>query len=282
MNHGLIPYVGGKHRLADRLVERCAATGAATFVDVFGGSASVLIAAAGKFKRLIYNDVDGDLVNLFRIISDPAKRVQLFRLLRWLPPSRRVFEDDHRLYVASGFSFCQVADPVERARRTFYKHAFAFGGKVRSGGFAVSTGDRERVKEVLRYRNMLRKLARIGALFRGVVIENLHYSEAIRIHGRRSDAVLFIDPPYFGSENYYSRSFGAGDHTFLAEQLASCSAHAVCTYYDAPSIRALYPGDCWIWDSIQATKNSAFTRGNKAVTDEFVITKRVPLQEVAA
>lgn len=274
MNHGLIPYIGGKHRLAHRLVDRCVATGAGTFVDVFGGSGAVLLAAAGKFKKLIYNDVDGDLVNLFRVVSNPAQRVQLFKLLRWLPPSRRIFDDDYQRYLAGGRSFCWVADPVERARCTFYRHAFAFGGKVRSGGFAVSSGNPERIKEVQRYRNMLQKLARVGDLFRRSVIENLHYSDIIRTHGRRADTVLFIDPPYFGTEDCYSRTFGAGDHSFLAHQLATCNAQAVCTYYDAPVIRSLYPSDRWDWESIAATKNSCLTRGNKVITNEFVIAKR--------
>lgn len=273
MNHGLIPYVGGKHRLAHRLVDFCAVPPADTFIDVFGGSAAVTLAAGDRFGKLIYNDVDGDLVNLFRVISDPVTRVALFKLLRWLPPSRRIFEDDYRQYVAGGFSFHAVADPVERARRTFYRHCFAFGGKVRSGGFAVSTGDRDRIKEVPRYRNTLRKLARIGGLFRKVIVENLHYSELIRIHGRRPDAVLFIDPPYHGSEDYYSRTFSPGDHTFLASQLAAVPGRVVCTYYDTPAIRELYPEPLWTWHSVAATKNSAFTKGNKVTTTEHVIIK---------
>lgn len=244
------------------------------FVDVFGGSAAVLLAATGEFSKLIYNDVDGDLVNLFRVISSEQTRQRLFRVLKWTPPSRRVFEDDYRQYVNAGFSFCRVEDTVERARKTFYRHCFCFGGKVRSGGFCISTGDPTRIKEVQRYRNSLRKLARIGEIFRNVMIENLHYQDLIRVHGRQSDVVLFIDPPYLGTEGYYSRSFSAGDHTFLAGQLASCPAKVVCTYYDAPLIRELYPESCWVWQSIQATKNSCFTRGNKVLTDEFVIMKK--------
>lgn len=272
MNHGLIPYIGGKHRLANRLVEVCASTGADTFVDVFGGSAAVTLAASGKFSKLLYNDVDGDLVNLFRVVSDDKLRVQLFRILRWLPPSRKVFNDDHEKYVAAGFSFSSCSDPVERARRTFYRHCFAFGGKTRCGGFAISTGNCDRIKEVARYRNNLRKLVRVGILFRSVMIENLHYSEILRVHGKSKASVLYIDPPYHGTEDCYSRTFGAGEHTFLASQLNDLPSPVVCTYYDTPLIRSLYPEPRWKWQSIAATKNSCLTRGNKVVTNEFVIT----------
>ena len=272
MNHGLIPYIGGKHRLAKRLVEFCIAGEADTFVDVFGGSAAVTLAAAEKYAKLIYNDVDGDLVNLFRVVADPQARVALFRLLRWLPPSRQIYEEDYQRYRAGGFSFCREPDPIRRARMTFYRHAFVFGGKVRCGGFAVSTGDKERIKEVYRYRNMLQKLARVGNLFRMVLIENQHYSEIIRQYARPS-AVLFIDPPYHGSENYYSRTFGDGDHVFLAQQLAGVPSRVVCTYYDTPLIRQLYPAPLWRWENVAATKNSCLTRGNKAIANEWCIVK---------
>jgi len=275
MNHGLIPYIGGKHRLANRLVEICAGTGADTFVDVFGGSAAVMLAAHGRFQKLIYNDVDGDLVNLFRTVADDAQRVKLFRALRWLPPSRKIYNDDYAKYLAGGFSFCGCKDPVERARMTFYRHCFAFGGKVRAGGFVFSQSpDHTKIKEVFRYRNCLRKLARVGALFRGAVIENQHYMDLLEMYGNKANFCFYADPPYHGTEDVYSRSFGAGDHTFLAQQLESIAGQVVCTYYDTPLIRALYPETRWNWQSISATKNSCLTRGNKQVTNEFVLTKR--------
>lgn len=274
MNHGLIPYIGGKHRLAHRLVEFCALSGADTFVDVCGGSAAVTLAACGRFSKLIYNDVDGDLVNLFRVISNPGQRATLLRILRWLPASRKIFDEDGDKYRAGGFSFSQVKDPIERARCTLYRHLFAFGGKVKCGGFSLSVGDRDRIKEVMRYQNVLRKVAQIGELFRGIALENLHYQELIQSYGYRKNVVLFVDPPYDGTENIYSRTFGPGDHVFLAQQLDTIPAPVVCTYYDTPLIRSLYPAERWSWTSIAATKNSCLIAGNKVVTEEFVIMKK--------
>jgi DNA adenine methylase len=274
VNHGLIPYIGGKHRLAHRLVEFCHKTGGDTFVDVFGGSAAVMLAASSQFSKLIYNDLDGDLVNLFRVVADRQYRAELLRILRWLPPSRRIFDRDHEIYVAGGHSFGRIKDPVERARCSLYRHLFAFGGKVRNGGFQISAGEPGRIKEVQRYRNVLRKVVTVGEIFRGAIIENLDYQDVIRIHGQRKDAVLFVDPPYLGSERNYSRVFGSSDHVFLAHQLTAAPAHVVCTYYDSPAVRELYPADRWVWHSIKATKNCCLTRGNKVQTDEWVIVKR--------
>lgn len=281
MNHGLIPYIGGKHRLAKRLVEICAAQGKDLFVDCFGGSAAVMLAAgapslggSAPFQKLVYNDIDGDLVNLFRTVADRTQRRHLFNLLRWLPPSRKIFTDDYLAYRRGGFSFAAIADPVERARKTLYRHLFCFGGKVRSGGFQASSNDPDRIKEVQRYRNVLRKLAKVGETFRGAIIENLHYSELLRIWGGRSNAVIFVDPPYDGTEGYYSQPFSPSDHVFLAQQLTTIKAAVVCTYYKTELIESLYPANLWTWQSIAATKNCCLSRGNKVITDEWVITRK--------
>lgn len=285
MNHGLIPLVGGKHRLAFRLVDICASTGADMFVDVFGGSAAVTIAAATRFKKLIYNDLDGDLVNLFQVISDRDKRRQLIQKLRWLPPSRRIFNEDGAKYSAGGHSFCRIGDPVERARCSLYRHCFAFGGKIRNGGFAVSPscndsdGNRERIREVYRYRNILRKISKVGEVFRKVLIENLDFSEIVHQYGRFKSCVLFVDPPYDGTESYYSRDFRSGQHAQLAEQLRTVEASVVCTFYKTPKILKLYPPEDWEWRSIQATKNSCLLRSNKVVTEEFVIIRKHQITE---
>lgn len=275
MNHGLIPYIGGKHRLAKRLAEIIVGTGADTVVDVFAGSAAVLLAVTDSgIKKRVYNDIDRDLVNLFRVVADREQRRALFQLLRWTPPARAIFEEDHVRYVAGGFSFCAIADPVQRARATFYRHMFSFGGKVRSGGFSVSIKDEYHIKEVGRYRNTLKRLVRAGEFFRTTVIENQHYSDLIRFYGRRSEVCLFCDPPYLGTEDCYSHRFKGADHVFLAEQLNACKAAVVITYYDSPILRELYSPPIWTWTSIQATKNSQLLRGNKAKTDEWVITKK--------
>jgi DNA adenine methylase len=204
-----IPYIGGKHRIAKRLAVYLQATGADTLVDVFGGSGAIIMNAG--FKKRVYNEVDGDLVNLFRVIADRTARVMLLQKLRWRPPSRRIYEEDSEKYIRNRFSFSYLEDRVERAAATFYRHQFAFGGKVRSGGLSVSTTDRGEIKEIMRYRNMLRKVVVIGEFFRNTFIEELDFTKCVEIYGKKPNVVLFVDPPYVGTEWYYSR--GGYSHT---------------------------------------------------------------------
>lgn len=266
-----IPYIGGKCRIARQLAVYLHATGGDTIVDVFGGSGAVILNAG--FKKRVYNDIDGDLVNLFRVIADRSTRRMFLQELRWRPPSRRIYATEAEKYIRNRFSFSYLTDPVIRAAATFYRHQYAFGGKVRSGGLSLSTEGRSEIKEIMRYRNMLRKLVVIGEFFRNTFIEDFDFTKCIEIYGKKPNVVLFVDPPYVGTESYYSRG-GKFSHHMLAQQLSECKATVVCTYYDCPMIRLLYPEGKWQWSSIQATKNSALLRGNKTATNEMVITKR--------
>jgi len=198
----------------------------------------------------------------------------LLRKLRFTPPSRQVYAEDYEAFRAHGLSFSCYTDPVERERATFYRHHFTFGGKVRSGGFSVSTGNRYGIKEARAYSNALRRLAEFGKFFRETIIECLDYQELIAKYGHRRNCVLYCDPPYVDTERLYAHQFTRGDHVFLANALFHSPAHVVCTYYDHPLIRELYPPQFWLWESVQATKNSQFVKGNKASTTEWIISRR--------
>lgn len=273
----LMPYIGGKHRMAKEIAKRLHATGADTLVDVFGGSAAVVLNAG--FAKRVYNDASTDLATLFRVMSDPAQRERLKERLRWTPLCRRIFQEDYGLYLRGGFSFGLIGDQVERARATLYRQLLVWGGKTRSGGMRASTGDRLAIKEVLRYQRVLDKLEDIGEFFRATYVENLDYQACITMYGNRTSHVLFCDPPYDGTEDYYPHPFSRADHVYLAQLLATVDAPAVCTYQDTPLVRELYPADRWTWETVTVTANCQLRQGNKPKTQELILTKRMSARE---
>lgn len=248
--------------------------GVDVLVDVFGGSGAVTMAAAPVFSKRVYNDLSKDLVNLFTVLRTGSLRPRLFRILKNTPASRIVWEEYGRVWLRGGFSFESIADPVERAAATFYRHQFAFGGKARSGGLSVSTGDREGIKEIVRYRNTLRRLAETATLWRSTMIENLDAIDMVETYGNRNGVVLYCDPPYDGTENYYANKFAPFQHVMLVSALQDVKAHAVVSYYDTPLIRTLYLESRWTWYKIQVTKNSALRAGNKTITTEVILVKK--------
>lgn len=221
--------IGSKYRMIKPISECLHGTGAETLVDVFGGSGSVVMNAG--FDKNVYNDVDGDLVNFYRVVRDPDKYRALLWQLRCYPMSREEFNALRDDYVGHGNSFAHHTD-VERAARTFYRSIYSYGGKFRSGGFSCSTADRRFIKENKTWHSRLRDFARLKAFWTRVCIEHLDFQDCITAYGQRPGVVFYVDPPYYGTENYYTHTITPGHHAFLAEQLSSVPASAVVSYYE--------------------------------------------------
>ncbi len=264
-----IPYIGGKYNLVDQISKRLHATGKKCLVDVFGGSGAVTLHSG--FKKRIYNDINGDIINLFQVMADIEGRKLLLKKLKWTPPSRQIFDTDRQIHKKGGYNFGLVNCCVERARMTLYRHIFCFGGKTRNGGFAVSTKDRKNIKEVRKYQNVLRSLSDFGEFFSNTVIENLDFKKLIEVYGHKENIVLFIDPPYPGFSSYYSDNLNDYEHEQLAIMLLKVPAPVICTFYDHSLIRKIYPIDAWKYEIVNGNKNSK--QGGNQDTEELILTK---------
>src|SRR5690606_17939073 len=87
------------------------------YVEPFGGAASVLMQKHRVYAE-VYNDLDGEVVNVFRVLRDPDTAARLERALRFTAFARDEYE--------SAYEPCD--DPVEQARRTIVKGAMGYGG----------------------------------------------------------------------------------------------------------------------------------------------------------
>lgn len=237
------PYLGGKHYHARALVELLESTGRDRLVDVFGGSGTVTIAwALAGHRHRVYNDISGDLVNVFRVLASGNLRPALLRAVRWTPPSRDQFAADVKIRRAGSNSFAAILDPVERARATIYHLSLNHSGNVLNNSPARFLDD-TRKSSAVRPRQ-LRDLVAIGRIFRTTVVENIDFRAMLDLYGRSGDVVFFCDPPYMNTTGY-AAEFSADDHARLASTLASLSAPSVVTAYECPDLDRLYSSDRW-------------------------------------
>jgi DNA adenine methylase len=125
---------GGKFRLAPWVISHFPAH--EIYVEPFGGAASVLMLKQ-RSRVEIYNDLFGDLVNVFRVLRDPKQAAKLTRLIRLTPFAREEYNDSHASIRST------IKDPVDRARRTIFRSIASFGSaglqKNSNAGFRRST-----------------------------------------------------------------------------------------------------------------------------------------------
>lgn len=83
----LLRYHGGKWKLAPWIISHMAEH--KTYVEPFGGGGSVLIRKPRAYAE-VYNDLDGDVVNLFRVARDRGE--ELRQALALTPFARGEFD----------------------------------------------------------------------------------------------------------------------------------------------------------------------------------------------
>lgn len=70
-----IPWIGGKSLLAKKITAEFPDS-FGRYIEVFGGGASVLFSSEKHAPIEVYNDANGDLVNLFRCIKYHREELQ--------------------------------------------------------------------------------------------------------------------------------------------------------------------------------------------------------------
>jgi DNA adenine methylase len=110
----VLRYHGGKFRLARWVIAHFPAH--RVYIEPFGGGGSVLMQKP-RAPGEVYNDIDDEVVGLFRVLRDPETAAQLQRRLILTPFSRAEFRAAYEI----------TEDPVERAARLVIRSFMGYG-----------------------------------------------------------------------------------------------------------------------------------------------------------
>ncbi len=221
------PYLGGKRRLAARIIERLGDVPHECYVEPFVGMGGVFLRRPFRAKAEVINDVSRDVATLFRILQ---RHFEAFMdMLKWQLTSRAEFE---RLRAAEA----DTLTDLERAARFLYLQRTAFGGKVKGRNFGVSPSTSGRF-DVLKLASILED---IHERLSGVVIECLPFGQLISTYDRPV-TLFYLDPPYWGCETDYGEGvFGRADFEALATQLAGIKGRFLLSLNDTPEVRRIF------------------------------------------
>ena len=178
-------YHGGKWRLATWIISHFPAH--RVYVEPFGGGASVLLQKPRSYGE-IYNDLDGEVVNVFTVLRDRGE--ELRRALELTPFSRSEFVTSYEPH----------DDPIERARRTIVRSFQGFGSAAACGetsGFRANS-NRSGTTPAHDWRNYPDHIPLLIERLRGVVIEQRPAIDVMRQHDA-ADCLHYVDPPYVHS-----------------------------------------------------------------------------------
>lgn len=226
INHPLMRYHGAKFRLADWIMSFFPPHN--TYVEPFGGAAGVLLQKPRSMSE-VYNDMDDQIVNVFRVLQDKKLAAELIEKLMVTPYSRAEFE----------LAYKPTDDIVDCARRTLIRAGMGFGsaGSTKNKtGFRIDSARKYGTSAQLWSRYPLQISAFIERL-QGVIIENRPAITVIDNHDG-DDTCFFVDPPYMhstrkmGHSACYNHEMSDSDHELLLQKLLSCDGYIVLSGYD--------------------------------------------------
>lgn len=229
------------------------------FVDCFGGSAAVLLNKK-PVNLETYNDLNSDVVNLFKVLRDPDQGLALIKSLELTPYSKEE-------YNASWGSVSE--DPIERARCFFIRSMQSFGStgaQASYQGWSYTKNDfRNGVSQsVARYLSSIAGLPEVIYRLRGVQIENRDFREIVDRYSNSKGVLIYFDPPYPRESrtgtNTYAYEFTNTDHSDLFELIKDAPFKWCVSSYECDLYNDFFRGGGGIFQDRLETLSYQFAR----------------------
>lgn len=257
MGYGAFAYIGSKGNLTERIIETFPPH--RTYVEVFGGSAAVLI-TKNPSPVEIYNDLNSDIVNFMLQVRDNLPALQKYLLYTLY--SRELYEQ----WLEEWRQDRKPADNMERAARWFFIQCSSVNQRFGSSWRC------SKIKNIAQeYYRFVGRLPEVASRMRSVQIEHEDFRKVIPIYDSE-ETLFYLDPPYdltaSGLDAWYGTGFSTKDHCDLAEILSQIQGKAIVSYCPSPLIDSLYRG--WSRTEITATRSVRDVRkrnGRKAASE---------------
>jgi DNA adenine methylase len=241
----VLRYYGGKFRLAEWILSFLPAHGC--YVEPFAGAASVLMRKPRSPAECI-NDLDERVVNVFRVLRDPAKASELRRRLELTPFARSEFAE----------AYGEATDDIDAALKTL---ALSFMGQSADAvrglrpGFRCALRNRDnRNLPSHEWADWPAQIPYFVERLQGVAIECIGARDLIpRLDS--PDTLFYVDPPYPASTRSARKGYRWEmtdiQHRELAGILRECEGMIVLSCYPCELYEELYAGwerrECAAW-----------------------------------
>lgn len=250
--NSFMAWVGGKKALRDEILARFPRN-YKRYIEVFGGAGWVLFHKPPGNDFEVFNDFNGNLVNLYRCVREQPEALR--NELRYMLNSRLEFE------YMKGMLHSQAVLPD--VRRAAYYYAL-----IR---YSYAAGTSTFGSQPHAMWNNFPLIESAAGRLQKVVIENKDCVKLIRQYDR-PESFFYCDPPYYNADQYYEAVSSDGfDHAGLADALLGIKGKFLLSYNDCPEIRALYDRPGIVVEGISRLSNIAQRYENGKQYPELLI-----------
>lgn len=214
-----ISRMGGKSKLRKTIISMIPEH--VCYCELFFGAGWVYFGKEPS-KVEVINDIDKELINLFKMIKYHAPEVE--RMLEYEFSGRDIFEE---------YKNCSIEylTEINRAVRFLYLITQSFASKGAAYGYGTTSKPRPQIF----YEGVLKD---IKNRLRSTYVENLSFESIIKKYDREH-TFFFADPPYFETTGY-GNEFGEKEHLLLKDMLHNIKGKFLLTINDHPKVREWY------------------------------------------
>lgn len=256
-----ISWYGGKTIMAKRLLKYIPEH--KKYGEVFGGAGGVLFAKEpSEFE--VFNDINSNLINLYRVLRDEEKFNKFYKMA-----CVSLWSRDEFWYAYDNINNPEMED-YERAFYFFVVARQAFNGKPGIPSWSMSTGKSSRgmASTCSKYLSSVDRLPAVHERLKRVQIDNTDFRNFFKLYISKwdyEDSFVYLDPPYVPetriSKKAYRFEMSYEDHEDLIHLLLSHYGNSkfMLSGYDNPLYNILEQNGwnkiCFEWTS-WATRNS--------------------------
>ena len=250
--NSFMAWVGGKKALRDEILARFPRN-YKRYIEVFGGAGWVLFHKPPGNDFEVFNDFNGNLVNLYRCVREQPEALR--DELRYMLNSRLDFE-----YMKQMLHSQAVLPDVRRAAYYYALIRYSYAAGTSTFGSQPHA-----------MWNNFPLIESAAGRLQKVVIENKDCVKLIRQYDR-PESFFYCDPPYYNADQYYEAVSADGfDHAGLADALLGIKGKFLLSYNDCPEIRALYDRPGIVIEGISRLSNIAQRYENGKQYPELLI-----------
>lgn len=234
-------YPGGKWRLAS-FFERLISVNfkrRPVYIEPYAGGASLALSLlfAEKVSEIYLNDLNPAVYAFWDCVLNREERLsELLEVTPVTPEEWKRQKGAYRKGLSSGVLALGFATFfLNRTNHSGILNGGMIGGRAQRGDWRIDA----RFNRV----ELKRRLKRVASFKQYIHISCLDAMEFLRSHGRGTNKLVYLDPPYFGAGRHlYLNAYRPSDHAEVRNRISTLRCPWLVSYDDVPAIRGLYRG----------------------------------------